>query len=96
MGTLDDPTMHHNQMYPMYFQPSSTMISGNHQPFVSQNCNFGMNMDHVSQPIQQGEAIVDEYSTGDSIYRPQFQNADLPSGAFRSQNRHIDDKFCQQ
>jgi len=95
VGTLDDdPTMHHNQMYSMYFQPSSTVISGNHQAFVSQNCNFGMNMDHGSQPIQQGEAIVDEYSTEDSIYRPQFQNASLPSGAFRSQNSHIVDKFC--
>jgi len=100
LGTLDNDTslvhnptmlkindMHHNQMYPLNFQPSSTIISGN-PTFVSQNYNFGMNVDHGSHSIQQGgdnigEAIVDQYSTGDSIYLPQFQNASLPSDTVR-------------
>ncbi|XP_014521439.1 two-component response regulator ARR10-like [Vigna radiata var. radiata] len=100
-------SMNHNQMYPMNFQPSSTLISGN-PAFPSQNYNFGMNMGHGSQSIQDGnsigEGVLDQYSTRDSIYRPEFQNAGLPSGAvrrfaasdYRSQNPYIDDKFYQK
>ncbi|KAG2398260.1 uncharacterized protein HKW66_Vig0135040 [Vigna angularis] len=100
-------SMHHNQMYPMNFEPSSTIISGN-PAFASQNYNFGMNMGHGSQSIQDGssigEGILDQYSTIDSIYHPQFQNAGLPSGAARrfvasnssSQNPSVDDKSSQK
>ncbi|WVZ03457.1 hypothetical protein V8G54_024263 [Vigna mungo] len=89
-------SMNHNQMYPLNFQPSSTIISGN-PASASQTYNFGMNMGHGSQSIQDGnsigEGVLDQYSTRDSIYRPEFQNAGLPSGAVR---RFADDKFYQK
>ncbi|KAG2398235.1 Two-component response regulator [Vigna angularis] len=106
IDTMQQP-MNHNQMYPMNFQPSFTMISGN-PAFASQNYNFGMNMGHGSQSIQDGnsigEGILDQYSTIDSIYHPEFQNAGLPSGAvrrfaasdYRSQNPYIDGNLYQQ
>ncbi|KAK7347504.1 hypothetical protein VNO80_22036 [Phaseolus coccineus] len=79
-NNMQQSRMHHNQIHPMNFQPSSIIISGN-PASVPQNYNFGMNMDHgliSSQSIQVengiGEVIRKQYTTRSSIYYPHLQN----------------------